>query len=58
MVVWGDNASGQRWVPVGLDEVVGIASGAWHVVALRAEGKVAQWGSNLYGEANWRALNP
>jgi len=56
--VWGDNASDQRWVPVGLDEVVGIASGAWHVVALRAEGKVAKWGSNLSGEANWRALNP
>jgi alpha-tubulin suppressor-like RCC1 family protein len=51
VVVWGDNAYGQRQVPFGLNDVVAIASGAWHTIALKADGTVVQWGCDIYGQA-------
>ncbi len=38
VVVWGDNTYGQRNVPAGLTNVVAIASGGNHVLALKADG--------------------
>jgi hypothetical protein len=47
VVAWGDNTWGQCNVPAGLSNVVAIAAGAGHTLALRADGTVVAWGSNL-----------
>ena len=47
---WGDNGSGQTTVPAGLGNVVAIAGGYFHSLALRADGSVAAWGDNNYGQ--------
>jgi alpha-tubulin suppressor-like RCC1 family protein len=53
---WGQLGSGSaewRTNPVrtkGLTNVVGIASGKYHNVAVLADGSVWTWGGNLYGE--------
>jgi len=39
-------------VPVGLSNVVAIAAGGWHSLALKADGTVAAWGYNNYGQTN------
>ena len=51
VVVWGDNAYGQRQVTSGLNDVAAVASGAWHMLALKADGSVVQWGCDIYGQA-------
>ena len=59
---WGSNSSGQlgdgtwaiqRNTPVqvkGLDGVIAIAAGAYHVVALKSDGTVWAWGDNTSGQ--------
>jgi hypothetical protein len=59
---WGDNQSGlvgngtasaipvTRPEPVTIDAVVSLATGRDHAIALRADGSVWTWGSNLYGQ--------
>jgi alpha-tubulin suppressor-like RCC1 family protein len=49
---WGDNGAGQTNVPAGLSNVVAIASGDYHSLALRADGTVVAWGLNTYGATN------
>lgn len=50
VVVWGDNSYGQRDVPSGLSNLVAIAAGAYHGLALKNDGTVATWGAkSLYG---------
>jgi alpha-tubulin suppressor-like RCC1 family protein len=49
---WGSNASSQTAVPAGLTNVVQVATGGNHSVALKADGTVAVWGSNQYGQAS------
>ena len=44
VVAWGDNDSGQTNVPSGLSNVVAIAAGGYHSLALTAEGRVVAWG--------------
>lgn len=46
VVAWGDNRTGQGTVPDGLNNVVAIAAGEWHNLALRADGTVLAWGYN------------
>ena len=46
VVAWGDNRTGQATVPEGLNNVVAIASGEWHNIALKADGTVVGWGYN------------
>ena len=46
MVAWGDNTFGQCDVPQELDDVVAIAAGRRHSLALRAGGTVIAWGEN------------
>jgi hypothetical protein len=43
--VWGWNDDGQTSVPSGLSNVVAIAVGGEHNLALAAEGRVVAWGS-------------
>ena len=44
VVGWGANYSGQTTVPSGLSNVVGVAGGGSHSLALTAEGRVVGWG--------------
>ena len=46
MVAWGRNDGGQTDVPSGLSNVVAIAAGGYHSLALTAEGRVVAWGNN------------
>ena len=48
---WGGNSDGQTTVPVGLSNVVAVASGNYHNLALRADGTVAAWGYNNYASS-------
>jgi hypothetical protein len=44
VVAWGDNTYGQRTVPATLKNVVAIAAGWYHSVALKNDGTVVAWG--------------
>ncbi len=52
IAVWGSNTYGQINLPPGLTNVVEIAAGAYHSVALRADGTVVAWGYNSTGQTN------
>ncbi len=52
VVAWGNNASGQTTIPVGLSGVVHIAAGQSHSVALLNTGRVIAWGDNSFGQLN------
>jgi outer membrane protein assembly factor BamB/alpha-tubulin suppressor-like RCC1 family protein len=52
VVAWGDNSLRQTNVPAGLSNVVAVAGGYWHSLALRAEGTVVAWGDNSSGQTN------
>jgi alpha-tubulin suppressor-like RCC1 family protein len=49
---WGDNTLGQTAVPADLTDVVAIAAGGGHNVALKTDGTVAVWGYSAYGQLN------
>ena len=44
VVSWGDNDAGQTNVPPNLSNVVAIAAGNWHTLALKADGTLVAWG--------------
>ena len=55
----GDNTSTDRHTPVqvhgeddigNIEDIIAIAAGAWHTVALRADGTVWAWGRNDWGQ--------
>ena len=46
VAAWGDDSQGQCDVPGGLSNVVAVAGGGAHSLALRADGTVAAWGDN------------
>ncbi|MBE0544649.1 MAG: hypothetical protein IH623_25190 [Verrucomicrobia bacterium] len=52
VVVWGTNTFGQLNVPVNLLDVVALASGQNHLVALRSDGTVVAWGDNRFGQTD------
>lgn len=52
LVAIGNNWFGQTTVPPGLTNVVAIAAGANHSLALMADGRVVAWGWNDYGQCN------
>ena len=52
MVAWGYNISGQTNVPAGLSNVVAIAAGGLHTLAVRADGVAIAWGDNSSGQTN------
>jgi len=48
---WGANDAGQASAPSELSDVVSIAAGGRHSLALRSNGAVVAWGSNSLGQA-------
>jgi len=52
VVAWGCNVSGETNVPGGLTNVVAIAAGAGHILALTADGTVVAWGDNSSGQTD------
>jgi len=49
---WGYNANGQTDIPDGVNDVVALAAGETHSVALRSDGTVVAWGDNTYGQTD------
>ena len=52
VVAWGWNNYGQTNIPAGLTNVVVIAAGDYHNLALPASGEVVAWGWNASGQTN------
>lgn len=52
VVGWGRDNFGQHLVPPGVSNVVSVAGGFGHSLALQADGRVAAWGWNYYGQAD------
>lgn len=52
VIAWGDNSVGQTAVPFGTADVVALAAGGDHSLALRANSAVAAWGDNASGQSN------
>ena len=46
VIAWGDNQEGQSTIPSGVSNVVAIAAGNSHSLALSADGRVVAWGRN------------
>src|SRR5690349_8544524 len=57
---WGSNINGETNVPPGLTNVLSLAGGSYHYLALRGVGTVVAWGLNTYGQTNVPAdvVNP
>jgi hypothetical protein len=53
VLAWGLNEYGQTNVPTGLKNVVAIAAGGWHNLALKSDGTLVAWGA---GGPNTNAL--
>ena len=49
---WGDNSSGQCSISHGVVTPRAIAAGAFHALALNADGTVAAWGKNWDGQTD------
>jgi hypothetical protein len=49
---WGSDYYGEIDVPPGLTNVLAIAAGINHSMALKADGTVVVWGDNTYDETN------
>jgi alpha-tubulin suppressor-like RCC1 family protein len=52
VVAWGNNSSNQTSVPSNLSNVIAIAAGAYHGLALQSNGTVVAWGYNGYYQTN------
>jgi hypothetical protein len=52
ILAWGDDTYGQATVPAGLSNVLAVACGAGHTMAMRSDGTVVVWGRNWYGQTN------
>lgn len=50
VAAWGSNLYGQTSVPEGMSEVVALAAGHFHSLALKRDGTVYSWGNNNYGQ--------
>lgn len=50
IVTWGNNSSGQLSIPANATNVVSIASGGDHSLALCNDGTVLAWGDNSYNQ--------
>lgn len=53
VVTWGQtNYAELGNIPVGLTNVIAVAAGSGHSVALKSDGKVVVWGDNYWGQTN------
>jgi alpha-tubulin suppressor-like RCC1 family protein len=50
IVEWGRDDYGQVEVPFGLSNVVMMAAGSWHGLALQGDGTIVGWGRNVEGQ--------
>ena len=51
--IWGTDPASRKTAPVevsGLSDVMAIAGGKYHSMALKNDGTVRTWGSNYYGQ--------
>jgi Regulator of chromosome condensation (RCC1) repeat/Immunoglobulin domain/Immunoglobulin I-set domain len=46
VAAWGDNSGGQTNVPAGLNDIIAVAGGDYHSVALHHDGTLLGWGYN------------
>ncbi len=46
IIAWGDNLGGQTNAPAELDDIVSVAGGDFHSLALRKNGSLIAWGHN------------
>ncbi len=51
VVAWGNGSYGQLDVPTNLTDVVNVASGSQHCLALRSNGVAVGWGYNYFQQA-------
>jgi alpha-tubulin suppressor-like RCC1 family protein len=49
---WGDPITGWTNLPKTLTNIIAIAAGGLHALALRPDGRVEAWGSGTYGQTN------
>jgi len=52
VIAWGRNEYGQASIPASATNVVAIAAGYGHSLALKADGTVVAWGNNWAGQLN------
>jgi alpha-tubulin suppressor-like RCC1 family protein len=52
VAAWGNNGSGQMQIPQNLTNVMALAGGGVHSLALLANGTVRAWGANSLGQCN------
>lgn len=50
--VWGGGTAGETNPPAGLTNVVAIAAGATHALALKNDGQLIAWGANNFNQTN------
>jgi hypothetical protein len=50
--MWGDSSWGQAALSVPASNVIAIALGGWHSLALRTNGTLLAWGNNSYGQCD------
>lgn len=49
-VGWGCNIFGETQVPAGLSNVIALAGGMYHTLALKRDGSLVAWGRNDHGQ--------
>ena len=49
---WGDDSFGVTNVPDGVSNLIAIAAGSFHNLALRSDGTVIAWGNDTFGQTN------
>jgi Alpha-tubulin suppressor and related RCC1 domain-containing proteins len=52
IIAWGDNFAGELDIPPDTGEVIAVAAGSDHSLALRADGRVVAWGDNTFGQTS------
>src|SRR5207244_9060450 len=52
VTAWGDNSGGQTNVPANLNDIVAVAGGDYHSVALHHDGTLLGWGYNGDGQTS------
>jgi hypothetical protein len=52
IIGWGDNFADELEIPPDTGEVIAVAGGSDHSLALRADGKVVAWGDNTFGQTS------
>ena len=50
ILAWGDDSAGQLDLPIGTTDIVALAAGEDHTLALRRNGTVVAWGDNSLGQ--------